>query len=129
MNKKLLLSILGLMLSITNITFSNYYIKNNSAWNIKYRLVNDTKEKEFYPQEIITVGDGIQIEIRRSGTASSYVTSWYIVPKPYDLARESLDMHKFHEFDLAIRNQGKKPFVLIGSNWTGGWSFTVETSK
>ena len=144
MNKKLLIStVLSFALSILTITGASnnnnwqgeknvpYILKNNSSWDIGYKLQGQPDSEVKDRNQYIKAGDFQRInntkpiQIRRSGTGSTFTTSWDTIPKPYDVARATLGHEAFHQFDLAVR-RGGTPWILIGSGWTGGWSFTVE---
>jgi len=110
-------------------------LKNNSSFNIKYKL--DNPERPVRPEEelLLSAGDSIMIDtmkvmaisIRRSGLGSGYVSSWVQVPDISDLTRK-LSKKDANEFDIAIGFRKCTPIINIQSGYTGGWSFNLAVT-
>ena len=135
MKKSLIVAGLILLCSAHNSSYAaerpiigTIIIKNNSAFDVKYKFDKPGQEVPQHEEFVLAPGDSFKthemtISIRRSGFGSGVVSSWIRVPNTVDLSKK-LSRNDFQAYDLALR-KGCTPVIRIQSGYTGGWDFAL----
>ena len=81
---------------------------------------------------VIKPGESIQLTLDRNYSIrtagkKTILSQYYDVPKPYDLAKKTLNPEQFHAFNLAMtRKKPCIPVISVSSGLTYGWNFTLS---
>ncbi len=133
--KKTFLQLLGFALvlaSASDAIAREFILKNNSHFDIHYSY-NDADHLNRYstiggtllkPGQTVHVADKQQVAIMRYGLGSNVISSWTTVPNPDELAAKTLDKNKLGHYWNSV-NEGKAPFVYVGTSYTLGWDFSI----
>jgi hypothetical protein len=129
--KKIMLHVLGItLLCSASSILPQIYVKNNSVWDIKYKIAEaaDNRKEIIASEKVIQPGRTIQIDanepfsIRRSGKGSSYVSSWTQVPV-MEIWRRDIGRGP------SSYRETYKETLLIGTSYTGGWDFKFTVQR
>jgi hypothetical protein len=111
---------------------TTFILKNNSAFDVKYKYAQPSKnvaaneEMVLNPQDSVQINDRgyVTISIRRSGWGSTLLTSWAQVPSIDDLIQK-LSRNDAQTYYNKINQRGCTPVINIQSGYTGGWDFKL----